>query len=119
MSSRPATKGRHGLVYDCTVGEQVKTSLRAEGVLYGTLLCFIHCTYKKKEKWRKGLKGKLTQANAWAQAWPAWEAQNPTPAPSIYGDTECTVIESIVYKDLWQFLLGSRQPKFSVSLASH
>ena len=51
---------------------------------------------KKKDKWRKELKGKLTQANAWAQASTAWEAQNPTPAPSIYGDTECTAIESIV-----------------------
>ena len=51
---------------------------------------------KKKEKRRREVKSKLTQADVWVQAWTAWEAQNPTPAPSIYGDTECTAIESIV-----------------------
>ena len=41
MNSGPGTKGQHGLVYDCTIGEQVKTSLRAEEVWY-RILTLVH-----------------------------------------------------------------------------
>ena len=39
---------------------------------------------------------RLNRADIWAQALIAWEAANPTPAPSYYGKAECTAIQSIV-----------------------
>ena len=49
-----------------------------------------------KKDWRKVLETKLTRADAWAQAQIAWEAGNPTPAPSYHGKSKCTTIQSIV-----------------------
>lgn len=51
---------------------------------------------KREEGLIEKAKAKLRRAGEWAQAQSAWEAQNPIPAPSIYGETECTAIESIV-----------------------
>ena len=51
---------------------------------------------KNDETRRKQLKAQLVRANDWTKARIAWEAKNPTPASSIYGDLEATAIESIV-----------------------
>ena len=49
-----------------------------------------------KKDWRRVLETKFTRAEAWAQAQIAWEAGNPIPAPSYYGQAKCTTIQSIV-----------------------
>ena len=43
----------------------------------------------------KQLKNKLKRADTWAQAQIAWEAQNPVPARSIYGELDCNSIEAM------------------------
>ena len=53
---------------------------------------------QKQENHNKAKRAKrnLEKVDAWVQAQNAWEAQNPPPAPSIYGELDCTTIESIV-----------------------
>ena len=50
----------------------------------------------KEEKRIEKAKSQLRKADEWAQYLSDWEAQNPIPAPSIYGEMECYAIESIV-----------------------
>ena len=45
---------------------------------------------------------RLRHATSWAQTQSAWEAENPAPTPSIYGETDCTSVEAII-----AFKLGS------------
>ena len=51
---------------------------------------------KRKEERTKRAKDKFRRADEWTQARSTWEARNPIPAPSIYGETKCSAIESIV-----------------------
>ncbi len=45
---------------------------------------------------RSSLEGKVRRADAWAQAQTGREAQTPIPTRSIFGEIDCTAIESIV-----------------------
>ena len=57
----------------------------------------------KREAHRiRDLKHILKCAHKWAQAQLLWEDQHPIPAPSIYGETTCDAVESII-----AFKLGS------------
>ena len=51
---------------------------------------------------RRTVQERLKLASSWAQTQSAWEAKNPAPTPSIYGEMACNSVQAVV-----AFKLGS------------